>query len=232
MPFQTSINNDLPSPVAGSFASTNPRTSVLSGEGAFVAGAGGLTIGRFAWVNGTTISNIGNGTTPNGFVANTLQSQVTTYLAESSMVIPSGSGAADVFNQGDFWVTISGSCSRGQKAFADFNTGVITAAAAGSTPTAGGSGTASTISGNTLTVGGTVTGIYKIGQLVAGSGVTAGTYITALGTGTGGAGTYTVSPSQTVTSTTITTTQNIETNFTIVDAGTNGQQVKISSWGK
>jgi hypothetical protein len=53
-----------------------------------------------------------------------------------------------------------------------------------------------------------------------------------LGTGTGGAGTYTVNVSQTVASTTITTTQNIETNFTIVDAGTNGQQVKISSWGK
>ncbi len=232
MPFQTSINNDLPSPVAGSFASTNPRTSVLSGEGAFVAGSGGLTVGRFAWVSGTSVSNTGNGTAPHGFVANTLQGQVTAYLAESSVIIPSGSGAADVFSQGDFWATISGTCSRGQKAFADFNTGVITGAAAGSTPTAGGSGSASSISGTTLTVGGTVTGTYKVGQLVAGSGVTAGTYITAILTGSGGAGTYTVSVSQTVSSTTITTTQNIETNFYIVDAGTNGQQVKISSWGK
>ena len=66
------------------------------------------------------------------------------------------------------------------------------------------SSTASSISGTTLTVGGTVTGTFAVGMVLSGTGVTAGTTITALGTGTGGAGTYTVSASQTVSSTTIT----------------------------
>jgi hypothetical protein len=66
------------------------------------------------------------------------------------------------------------------------------------------SSTASYISGTTLTVGGTVTGTFAVGMVLSGTGVTAGTTITALGTGTGGAGTYTVSASQTVSSTTIT----------------------------
>jgi len=59
------------------------------------------------------------------------------------------------------------------------------------------------ISTTTLTAS-AVTGTIAVGQVITGTGVTAGTVITALGTGTGGAGTYTVSASQTVSSTTIT----------------------------
>ena len=63
------------------------------------------------------------------------------------------------------------------------------------------------ISGTTMTV--TVAPAagqtpIKVGQTLSGTGVTAGTTITALGTGTGGTGTYTVSASQTVASETIT----------------------------
>jgi hypothetical protein len=52
------------------------------------------------------------------------------------------------------------------------------------------------------------TGRFTVGMLLTGTGVTAGTYITALGTGTGAnnAGTYTVNISQTVTAQTITGT--------------------------
>jgi hypothetical protein len=63
------------------------------------------------------------------------------------------------------------------------------------------------ISGTTLTVTAVTTGIVDVGEIIAGSGVTANTTITARGTGTGGTGTYTVSASQTVASTTITGTQ-------------------------
>jgi hypothetical protein len=66
------------------------------------------------------------------------------------------------------------------------------------------SGTASSISGNTLTVGGTVTGSFAAGMTLTGTGVASGTTIVGYGTGTGGAGTYIVSLSQTVSSTTIT----------------------------
>jgi hypothetical protein len=62
------------------------------------------------------------------------------------------------------------------------------------------------IAGTTLTVTAVASGAIAIGQVLAGTSVTAGTTITALGTGTGGTGTYTVSTTQTTASTTITAT--------------------------
>jgi hypothetical protein len=53
------------------------------------------------------------------------------------------------------------------------------------------------IAGTTMTVT-AATGTIRVGQVFSGTGVQAGTTITALGSGTGGAGTYTVSISQTV----------------------------------
>jgi len=53
------------------------------------------------------------------------------------------------------------------------------------------------IAGTTMTVT-AATGTLRVGQVFSGTGVQAGTTITALGSGTGGAGTYTVSISQTV----------------------------------
>jgi len=59
------------------------------------------------------------------------------------------------------------------------------------------------ISGTTLTVSAVTSGTLYVGQTIQGTGVTALTIITALGTGSGGTGTYTVSTSQTVASTTL-----------------------------
>jgi len=58
--------------------------------------------------------------------------------------------------------------------------------------------------GTVLTVSAVASGTIYLGMQLSGTGVTAGTQITAFGTGTGGAGTYTVSTSQEVASTTIT----------------------------
>lgn len=71
--------------------------------------------------------------------------------------------------------------------------------------TAASSGSISTTTFTDTTHG---TGRFTVGMLLSGSGVAAGTYITALGTGTGAnnGGTYTVNISQTVTSQTITGT--------------------------
>jgi hypothetical protein len=61
--------------------------------------------------------------------------------------------------------------------------------------------TSFSISGNTLTVGGTVTGVFAVGQYISGLGtisgvinqpIPPGTFITALGSGIGGPGTYTI----------------------------------------
>ena len=70
--------------------------------------------------------------------------------------------------------------------------------------TAGDAVFTASITGTTMTVSAVTSGTIYVGCLITGTGVTANTTITALGTGTGGVGTYTVSQSQTVVSTTIT----------------------------
>lgn len=69
------------------------------------------------------------------------------------------------------------------------------------------------ITGTSLNVtsvsGGSLYGALRVGDSITGTGVTAGTIITAFGSGTGGTGTYTVNNSQTVTSTTLTVSSNI-----------------------
>jgi len=60
------------------------------------------------------------------------------------------------------------------------------------------------ISGTTMTVTAVASGTIDLAMQLSGTGVTAGTRITAYGTGSGGVGTYTVSASQTVSSRTIT----------------------------
>ncbi|MBB3743901.1 hypothetical protein FHX10_003400 [Rhizobium sp. BK591] len=89
-----------------------------------------------------------------------------------------------------------------------------------------------TVSGTygTLTVGGTVAGVFGVGQSISGSGVVAGTTITALGTGTGGAGSYIVDNNTVVASTAITAATNVETKFVVRSSALPGELMKISSW--
>jgi hypothetical protein len=63
------------------------------------------------------------------------------------------------------------------------------------------------ITTTTLNVTAVTSGTLDIGQVISGTGVTAGTRIVAFGTGSGGTGTYTVDISQTVASTTISATK-------------------------
>lgn len=68
------------------------------------------------------------------------------------------------------------------------------------------------IAGTTYTVTAVTSGLVNLGQVLTGTGVTAGTTVTGfLGNSVGGIGTYTVSISQTATSTTITGTGNPHT---------------------
>jgi HK97 family phage major capsid protein len=64
------------------------------------------------------------------------------------------------------------------------------------------------ITASVMTVTAVTNGTLRVGQIISGSGVNAGTYISALGTGTGGTGTYTVVGDTTATSTTITAVGN------------------------
>jgi hypothetical protein len=90
-------------------------------------------------------------------------------------------------------------------------------------------GTAITLTYGLLTVGGTVVSGFAIGGVLTGTGVTAGTMITANGTGTGGAGTYIVNNSQTVASEAISVSAiNVETKWYCRSTGNAGETVKIS----
>jgi hypothetical protein len=64
--------------------------------------------------------------------------------------------------------------------------------------TATGATFTATIAGTTMTVSAVATGTIYLGQTIQGANVTAGTVVTALGTGTGGTGTYTLSVASTI----------------------------------
>lgn len=95
--------------------------------------------------------------------------------------------------------------------------------------------TSTTITGaaGLFTVASVGSGTLAVGDVLAGTGgggVTAGTTITALGTGTGGIGTYIVTPSQTVAvGTVVTANVTTETKFVAASSGLAGELVKMSS---
>lgn len=85
----------------------------------------------------------------------------------------------------------------------------------------------------TLTVSNVASGTVVVGGGVAGSGVSAGTTITALGTGNGGNGgngTYIVNNTQTAASQALTVGQTVETVFSAASAGLPGELVKMSPY--
>lgn len=85
------------------------------------------------------------------------------------------------------------------------------------------------ISGTTLTISAVTSGSLQVGDEITGTGVTAGTTITALVSGGGLTGTYTVSASQTVGSTTITVDESNLLTITLTSFGsTTGDYVSIS----
>jgi len=104
-----------------------------------------------------------------------------------------GGGNDEVFIENDQTVTISYTIPATKNAM---STGPITLGA-------GFVGNGS-IAATTLTIATATSGAVAVGSTIAGSGITAGTVITALGTGTGGIGTYTVDISQSASSTAIT----------------------------
>ena len=228
--FQTQVNTNMAVAVEGDFASANPFFSSDAGPGAFVAGLLGVTVARFVWRDGANpnaVNNYGGGA-PLGFIHREQQGLITTYLQRSGMVIPVGFGVT-VMNGGDYWVRNAGSgaVTPGMKAFADLSNGAASFAAAGSSPSVGGSATGTIAAGTgsftgsitddvlTITVVGS--GVAVIGGVLSGTGVATSTAITGQLSGTtGGVGTYRVSiGSQAATSTTISETYG---TFTAVSA--------------
>jgi hypothetical protein len=303
--FQAQVNQQPAPAVVGNFASADPRASVLAGPGQIVAGANGLIVGRFAWLDSTyTLASNTGGGAPAGFVGReaNFNAIITTYLAETSMTIPKGFEVT-LHREGDFWVLNSGSLEvvPNQKAYANNATGLVTFAATGTPPSdfsmtasvaAGAGSTTGTITDNVMTItvvgSGTVqigalvtgtgvatgtrvasqvsgtpngvgvylvtipgqavtsttltmahgvmtvtaatTGTVHVGDTISGSGVVAGTQVTALGTGTGGTGTYIVNDATVVASTTIAGASATETKWLSASFAAPGELVKMTSW--
>lgn len=196
--FQSQVNVQPIPAFEGDFASTNPRFSVLAGPGALIAGAAGVTVGRFAWAqsvfpggaigpgsadgqdsNGfpAIVSNSGSGQVT-GFVHREQQGLITTFLAEAGMLIQPGYGVT-LMSGGDFWVKNAGTTAavQGQFAYANFADGRVTFANGTASPTTGafngsvGPQTASftgSISGNILTVTAAVNGTVTVGGTLSG----------------------------------------------------------------
>lgn len=227
MSFQSNVNITPAPGVAGSFASANPNASVLAGPGAFVAGANGCNVGVFGWADVNGLVSSGGAGLPTGFVHRDMNALITQWLGSSSMNIPVGQPVT-LMSAGDFWAKTATAATVGQKVYASYTDGSISTGPTG-TPPAGAAVTGS-ITGNALTVTAVTSGVLAVGQPVSGVGVTAGTYITALGTGTGGVGTYTVSAAQTVASEALTTTGGVETKWFVGSAANANELVKITTW--
>lgn len=226
MGFQKQVNLTPAPAVAGDFASSNPRATVLAGPGGLVAGALGVNVGKFAWVDddGVTVQGFGTATkAPSGFVHREQQALIQQYLAEAGMNIPQGFPVV-LHNEGDFWAKLAGdnAATIGAAIYADYSNGDVCAVAA----PAGASVTASM--GATFTATGTgtslvvtsVTGLISVGEtLGTTTGITSGTTIVAQVSGTpGGAGTYTTSAATTIAAATATSFGN-RLNVTAVGSG-------------
>jgi hypothetical protein len=151
---------------------------------------------RVTLLGATATLELWNGTKPSS-----LGSPAGTKLATLNLPNPAATVSGGVLTYGTYTQTNS-SHSPGTPTFVrekDSSGNVV------SDTDIGASSFTAAISGTTMTVSGSVTGSpLVVGMEISGSGVTAGTTITALGTGTGGSGTYTVSASQTVSSSTLT----------------------------
>lgn len=220
--FQQQVYPQPAQAIEGDFASSNPVASFEAGPFGLVAGVGGLTVGRFAWVTNpvdpnstpSIARNLGIGA-PDGFVHREQQGLNTTYLSYAGMSVPVGFPVA-LMKAGDFWVKNNGSTQalRKQKAFANVNDGSVAFAAAGGTiqsASVTGSVAASTFSvtgsidGDVMTVTAVGAGTVVAGATISGTSVATGTKVVSQISGTaGGVGTYYVDiPEQTVASTTI-----------------------------
>jgi hypothetical protein len=226
---QTQTYYTLSPAVAGDWASSNPRQTVLAGPGGFVAGASGVTVGAFAWASASTVdpngapaivNSFGSGAVT-GFCARLQQGLITAYLSDASMTIPAGFPVT-LMDYADVWVVNSGSTQAlfGQKAYANFANGLISFAATGSASTS--TATTFSISAQTFSVTASVTGnvmtVSTVGSgtlypgAVLSSAAASATILSQTSGTTGGTGTYTVSvPEQSVASTTITGTYGLLT---------------------
>lgn len=173
----------------------------------------GTTIGTYDNISGVPASSITslriNGST-SGYVdlqtvpiagANTITfpAQTGTVLLDPNTAFTGTTTFQTISATGDIsgrTINASGSITVGSYLYGN-STGQFKIPAGTTAERAGAFNGTGSIAGTTLSIATVSTGSLYVGAEISGSGITAGTRITAFGTGTGGAGTYTVTPSQT-----------------------------------
>ena len=241
--FPNVVNSNQAPAVQGDFASTNPFASVLSGAGQLVAPAGGLVVGRFAWVGPAgQVSQSYVAGYQIGFLGRNEQALITNFLGESSLVVPAGFPVT-LFNSGDFWAKFRAGATPGQNVYADPNDGdpiaaASTPSAASATASAGFTGTGTVVNASAvLTINTATAGLLQAGDTVSGTSIPSGTTIlaqltVAAGYGYGSRGTYQMSAAATGSAgpEAITSTSNILV-VTAVASGSLNQGDVISGTG-
>lgn len=214
--FQTQVYNQPAQAVAGDRASQNPIATYDAGPNGLIADSFGVNVGAFCWVtpptdpNGTglrasQVNGLGNVA---GFLYNFTQGLNTVFLSDGTMSIPAGLPVG-LAVQGDFWVVNSGSTEAvvGQKAYANFGTGLATFAAAGA-PTVASAASGSSVAASTFSVTASIqndimtvtavsSGTIVNGATISGTGITGSPQIASQISGTpGGIGIYALTVSQ------------------------------------
>jgi hypothetical protein len=227
MGFQTVINNQPGVARAGDFAGAGVRTVVVGTPHKLVAAPAPNRpfIGSFCWtdqVSGLVYGNyLGSPTAKIGFLHNDTQIVVVPFLADDQLYVEAGQPITP-FNQGGFWANFPAGATVGQKVFANYLTGSVYAANAGtSTQVASVTGAIAATTG-VLTVSAVGSGTIANGDYLTGAQITAvglaGVQVTGQLTGTlGGAGTYstTYTGGTAITSGTLLATNAIETAFKV-----------------
>lgn len=227
--FQTRVNRNPPLPVAGSFASQNPRSAAVAGSGAFRSGNGLnylgaqnlAVVGAFAWGQGQYVgSQFPAGASVIGFVANLLQTIIpfpsssdANYPNVIRLAVENGFPIGGLQTAGDFWVTpvapVNGVVSAGDTVYARHYDGAVTNDSTDFSATGVQSTTNMTISA--VTKGALVPGMHL-------SGTNAASVVVSQTSGTpGGAGVYVMSVSETVGSGTVTSSA-VNTGFSFASS--------------
>jgi hypothetical protein len=189
--FQQQVNRQPAPAVAGDWAGSNIRTSVLAPPGGYVAAPNGVVVGNMAWGNPATgvMSNYYQPNSLYGIPHRANQGLITIFLAPVTMAVAPGY-PVDAENQADMWGYFPGGGTIGQKVYANPLTGALTAAATGEGLTAGSTASSLAATG-ILTVGATLSGTITVGMVVTGAGIPAGLYVGSQLSGTtGSTGTY------------------------------------------
>lgn len=237
---------------------TTFQVSLTSGGSAInttSAGAGSVTVSPVSLVSTPAVGTSNTQIATTQFVTNAVtnipvtltnwsMTETTTTQALSSMTVASptvitvptapANGTAVSFNAGSGGTLPTGITADAayyvyNRTGTTYNLSTTSGNAQTVTITAGATVTGS-ISGTTLSVTSVTGGRLAVGQVITGTGISANTTITSIGTAGGGIGAYTVNNSQTVASTTITAVAT-PAIFTVISAPSNGDQVVLSTTG-